>query len=385
MRRRRVVQAGVAFVVLAAGTTGVTTALSTRRAREVAEREERHFPQRLAELADKIEQKRRRLRIPGLSVVVVRRDRVVFLEGFGLRDVDGRLPVTPDTLFGIGSCTKAFTGMAAVISADHGKLSLDDHPRRFLPYFRLSDAEADAHVTLRDLLAHRTGLKAFDDEVWHKNDRLSREAVIRAVMLRPPAAPFRKEFLYNNVMYTAAGECLAKAHASTYERVIRDLILVPLGMKRSNVSLADLERDTNASIGYQGPAEHPKRERRHDLASVAPSGGINSTARDLGQWLRLMLAQGRIEGRRLVSEAAFRELVAPQMPIEGNASYGLGWEVGKTEGGHRFITHAGGAVGHAAHVWLSPDQDAGWAVLANINNTRDFRQMTQWVDTTLLP
>lgn len=354
-------------------------------ARQAAEREERAFPGRLRTLEEQFEQQRKRLRIPGAALVVVRHDRLVFLRGFGLREVERQRPVTPDTLFGIGSCTKAFTAMSAVISADRGLLSLDDSPRKFLPYFRLADPQANAGVTLRDLLAHRTGLKAFDDDVWHQDDRLPREAVIRAVMLRPPAAPFRKEFLYNNVMYAAAGECVGKANGSTWEQVIQASLFTPLQMTRSTVSLASVERDPDAAVGYEGAGKRPRRERRHDLRNVAPAGGIYSTARDMGQWLRLMLARGRIGGQRLVSDASFREVVTPQMLIEGNASYGLGWEMGRTEAGVPYLTHAGGAVGHAAHMWISPKQDTGWVVLANVNNTRPFRELTQLVDRSLLP
>jgi CubicO group peptidase (beta-lactamase class C family) len=123
------------------------------------------FTQRLARLERLIEKERQRLQIPGLAVVIVHHDQVVFQKGFGFRDIEAQLPVTSDSLFGIGSCTKAFTGLVAVMSADAGKLSLDDSPKKFLPYFQLADPKADAQVTLLDMLTHRTGLKTLDDEV----------------------------------------------------------------------------------------------------------------------------------------------------------------------------------------------------------------------------
>lgn len=116
------------------------------------------LPTRLTAIADAIEAQRRSLGVPGAAVVIVRDDRVLLLRGFGLRDAEAGLPVTPQTLFHIGSCTKPFTALAAVISADHGVVSLDDPPRKFLSYFTLRDPEADAKVTLRDLLSHRTGV-----------------------------------------------------------------------------------------------------------------------------------------------------------------------------------------------------------------------------------
>ena len=202
----------------------------------------RHFRHRLARLESLIEKQRQTLQIPGLAVVVIHQDQVVFLKGFGFRDLETHLPITPDSLFGIGSCTKAFTGLAAVISAEMGKLSLEDSPKKFLPYFQMSDAKADAQATLLDMLTHRTGLKAYDDEVWHKDDKLSREEVIKAVMLKPPSAKFRTKFQYNNVMYSAVGECIGIANNSSWEGVISNRIFQPLEMNSSNTSMRAMRK-----------------------------------------------------------------------------------------------------------------------------------------------
>src|SRR5262249_21434924 len=115
-----------------------------------------------------------------------------------------------------------------------------------------------------------------------------------------------------------------------------------------------------------------------------PAGAINSSAREMGQWIRLMLGEGAIDGRRLVSERGYRELVSPQIATEAGASYGLGWELGR-EGGSRYVAHDGGAVGHAAHVWLCPAKHRGGAVLANVNDGRQFKEIVRLVDSSLLP
>src|SRR5262245_59513258 len=121
---------------------------------------------RLAAIEKAVEAKRRELNVPGLSIVIVQDGRTLLLKGFGLRDVKRKLPVTPDTLFPIASCTKAFTAMAAVIAVDEGKLSIDDSPKKYLPYFKLTDPDADAQVTIRDLLSHRTGIGEDDARIW---------------------------------------------------------------------------------------------------------------------------------------------------------------------------------------------------------------------------
>src|SRR5262249_11443881 len=144
------------------------------------------YRRRLAAIEKTIDEKRKELGIPGVSLVIVKDDRVIYLKGLGVKDVERRLPVTPDTLFAIGSCTKAFTAMAAMMSVDEGKLSLDDSPKKFLPYFKLMDAEADAKITIRDMLSHRSGLLG-TDLLW-ASAVLSREEVIRAVAFAKPTA-----------------------------------------------------------------------------------------------------------------------------------------------------------------------------------------------------
>ena len=116
----------------------------------------------LAAIEKTIDDKRKELGIPGISLAIVKDDKVIYLKGLGVKDFERQVPVTPDTRFAIGSASKAFTGMLAVISADEGKLSLDDSPKKFLPYFTLRDPDAAAKITIRDLLAHRSGLNRTD-------------------------------------------------------------------------------------------------------------------------------------------------------------------------------------------------------------------------------
>src|SRR6266550_8270220 len=101
-----------------------------------------------------LEQQRHERHLPGLAFAIVKNDHVIYRRALGLRDVEYNLPVTANTLFPIGSCTKAFTSMAIALGQDRGVLSLDDHPRKYLPDFRMADPEADAAVTLRDMLSH---------------------------------------------------------------------------------------------------------------------------------------------------------------------------------------------------------------------------------------
>ena len=112
----------------------------------------------LATIEEKVEARRKELGIPGMSLVIVKDDQVILSKGFGYRDFENKVPVTPDTQFAIGSSTKAFTALSVLMTADEGKLSLDASPKTVLPYFKMADHETDKNITIRDLLTHTSGL-----------------------------------------------------------------------------------------------------------------------------------------------------------------------------------------------------------------------------------
>jgi CubicO group peptidase (beta-lactamase class C family) len=321
---------------------------------------------RLAAVEKAVEEKRQQLGIPGLSLVIVKDDRVVYMKGLGFKDFERKVPVTPDTLFAIGSSSKAFTAMLLAMAADEGKLSLDDSPKKFLPYFKLQDPEADAKITLRDLLSHSSGLNR-TDLAWISGV-LSREEVIRVAAQAKPTAKLREKFQYQNVMYAAAGEIVGRVENSTWEKLISERILRPLGMKGSNTSVPEMQKARDYSFGYvyEDATKETRRVPTRNLPAIAPAGAINSSARDMAQWLRLMLGGGVFEGKRLVSEKSFEELVKPQMKIQGPVSYGLGWFLRDWKG-HKVVEHGGNIDGFNAQVALMPDQRLGFVMLTNVS------------------
>jgi CubicO group peptidase (beta-lactamase class C family) len=320
---------------------------------------------RLAAVERAIDERRRELGIPGLSLVIVKDDRVIYMKGLGYKDFEHKLPVTPDTLFAIGSSSKAFTAMLAAMAADDGKLSLDDPPRKFLPYFRLQDPDADSRITVRDLLSHASGLNR-TDLAWITG-ALDREEVIRAAATAKPTAKLREKFQYQNVMFSAAGECVARAEGASWEKLIQERIFKPLGMKATTTNVPDMHRAPDYSLGYVYD-EDTKETRQlptRNFPQVAAAGAINSNARDMAQWLRLMLGGGAFEGRRLVSEKSFAELLKPQMKVVGNVDYGLGWFL-RDWHGHKVAEHGGNIDGFNAEVALMPDQRLGFVLLTNV-------------------
>ena len=321
---------------------------------------------KLAAVEKAVEEKRQALGIPGLSLVIVKDDKVVYMKGLGYKDFEQKAPVTPDTRFAIGSSSKAFTAMLLAMAADGGKLSLDDSPKKFLPYFKLQDPEADAKITLRDLLAHSSGLNR-TDLAWISGV-LNREEVIRVAAQAKPTAKLREKFQYQNVMYAAAGEIVGRVENSTWERLISERIFRPLGMKGSDTSVAEMRKARDYSFGYvyEEATKETRRVPTRDLPAIAPAGAINSSARDMAQWLRLMLGGGVFEGKRLVSEKSFEELIKPQTKVAGNVSYGLGWFLREWKG-HKVVEHGGNIDGFNAQVALMPDQRLGFVMLTNVS------------------
>lgn len=320
---------------------------------------------RLANIEKTLDEKRMGYGIPGVSLVIVRDDKIIYMKGLGYKDLEKKVPVTPDTLFAIGSSTKAFTALTVLLSADGGKLSLDDSPKKYLPYFKMYDPEADAKINIRDLLSHNSGLNRTD--LAFAVGTLNREEVIRVAGLAHPTAKFREKFQYQNVMFTVAGEVAARAQGTTWEKLVQKRILTPLGMKNSDLTVKAMESSRDFSYGYTYNTDTKinKRVPMRDVPSAAPAGAINSSARDMAEWLRFLLNGGVYNGKRLVSEKGFTEFTSPQMKMTPKISYGLGWFL-REWNGHKVIEHGGNIDGFNAEVAWMPDQKLGFVLLTNL-------------------
>jgi CubicO group peptidase (beta-lactamase class C family) len=318
-------------------------------------------------------------KVPGVAVAIVRDDRIVYLKGHGVKVTGGKAAVTPDTLFPLGSCTKAFTTTAMALLVDEGKMSWDDPVRKYLSYFHLSDPLADAQVRLRDLVTHRTGL-ASHDLLWYHAAWSPEEAVRRAGRL-PLDRPFRTAFQYQTTMFTAAGLAVASAAKMPWDRFIEKRLFVPLGMTTAGCTTNTFKSEDRASghrLNGRGEAE-PLAEW-YPLTEPEPAGSIHASARDLAQWLRFHLAEGKIGSKRLVTAANLRVTHTPQMVIrlEGESalhpdtnqmSYGMGWVI-QDYRGRLLVSHAGVIDGFRVHITLLPREHLGFVILTNLYQTR---------------
>lgn len=308
------------------------------------------------------------LHVPGASLVIVKDGKVVLIKGFGKRDVSRDLPVTPDTLFAIGSSTKAFTAALVSMAADEGKLSLSDSPTKYLPYFHMEDPEADKSIKISDLMSHRSGLMR-TDLIWYPQT-LTSEEIISSIAQMKPTAKIGQRFQYQNVMFNAAGRIAGVAEGKTWEDLLKTRILEPLHMDGSNVSVPVAEAAKDHSLGYvdvptkSGWINVPMRS----ITSVAPAGAINSNAKDMAKWVQFMLDGGVANGKRLISEKAFADLTAKHMAMSPTINYGYGWMVHDWNG-HQVAEHGGNIDGFSAMVAFMPDQHLGFAMLTNLSAT----------------
>jgi CubicO group peptidase (beta-lactamase class C family) len=324
-------------------------------------------------------------KVPGASVAIVKDGSVVYMKGFGVRDVRTNQPVTPDTLFDIGSCTKAFTSAAVAMLVDDGKMQWDGKVSEYIPFFHLYDPEADEHVTMRDLLTHRTGVPG-NDLMWSIRPDVPREELVRSLALAKPNAGFRETFQYQNVMYVAAGYAVGLVAHTTWDDFVKARIFQPLGMTESDTSSIDAQKSPDFAAPHrQNPDGTVSAIQWRNIDSVGPAGSINSSGRDMSKWLILQLNGGEYEGKRLISEKNVREMHIPQMvippdgeiptvffPDSTQLSYGLGWFV-QDYHGHQLIIHAGDIDGFATMVVLIPEIHTGYFVV--INSSSVYRQV----------
>jgi CubicO group peptidase (beta-lactamase class C family) len=206
--------------------------------------------ERLDLLVEKLEQQRQTSHVPGMAIAVVKDDEVILTHGFGLADIEVETPVTPNTIFAIGSSTKAFTSTLVGMLVDEGKMDWDDPVSKYVPYFQMNveSDDADAELLLRDVLSHRSGFTRMG--LLFASGKIPREEVLLDSTRAEPYAPLRMKFYYSNVMYMSAGIAAGKVASTDWDTLVEERIFEPLGMDSSTTSVIDAEKDTRLAKGY---------------------------------------------------------------------------------------------------------------------------------------
>jgi CubicO group peptidase (beta-lactamase class C family) len=341
--------------------------------------------QRLERLVDILEQKRREFHVPGMALAVVKDDRIILARGFGLADMEAQRSVTPETVFAIGSSSKAFGTSLIGMLVDEGKMKWDDPIVRHLPYFKLkiNGPKEGAQVTLRDLLCHRTGLMRMNLLLLHAG--ASREEALRLATQAEPMVGFRKSFHYTNVMHTAAGEAAARAEGKDWDSLIRERIFDPLDMAHTTTSVQTASKGPHIATGYiwEEYVQRSKPLALRPLDIMGPAGAIHSCASDMANWVRFQLKQGEFEGKRLLSESSHQETWTPQFLFSENNAYALGWFV-QDWNGQLLVQHGGGVDGFSTQVALLPESQLGYVLLCNNQSSPLTRASMNIVWETLL-
>jgi CubicO group peptidase (beta-lactamase class C family) len=317
----------------------------------------------------------RTFEVPGLAMAIIKNDEVIFLRGFGYRDLENKIPMTPDTLLAIGSSTKAFTVFTLGTLVDQGLMEWDKPVRNYISWFRLYDPFASERLTPRDMVTHRSGLPRHD-LVWYNNYTASREAFVRRLAFLEPTADLREKFQYNNLMFLTAGYLAEVLTGKKWEEAVREKVLNPLEMTRTNFSVKDSQKDSDFSQPYDERGGKIQRIPFRDITNIGPAGSINSSANEMANWVIVHVNGGKFKGKQIIDAAILEDMHLSHMPLGETperpeitpTEYGMGWFT-DTYRGHSRVSHGGNIDGFSALVSILPQDRIGFVILTNKNGT----------------
>jgi CubicO group peptidase (beta-lactamase class C family) len=312
--------------------------------------------------------------VPGAGVGIVYKNKLVFAKGYGYRNIEKKQPVTPNTLFQIASNTKLFTATAIGFLVDEGKLDWDKPIKQYVPQIQFYNDELNANVTIRDMLSHRTGISRHDN-IWYKSD-FSRQELFDRIQYLEPSIPLRQGYLYNNLMYGAAGSIVEYISHQTWEEFVTDRIFKPLGMSHSMFITEDMIKQADFMSPYYEKrdtsllAPYPFYTK---FQGVGPCGSIISSIDDLSKWVIAQLHRGKYNGKQIIPAAVVKETMQPASLTASvpdkyfenlNSIYGMGRGSSSYKGHYR-IQHGGAIGGIYSQISIMPADSMGIIVFTN--------------------
>jgi CubicO group peptidase (beta-lactamase class C family) len=343
-----------------------------------------------ADLDDYTARAMKTFEVPGMAIAIVKDGKVVLLKGYGVRKLGEATPVDENTLFGIGSNTKAFTAAALATLVDQGKISWDDPVYERLRGFEMYDPYVAKEMRIRDLLCHRSGLGLGEgDLMFWPHTTFTRDEVVYRLRYLKPKTSFRTTYAYNNLMFVTAGQVVAEISGKSWDDYIRERFFVPLGMNHSNTSTTAFKAGDNWATPHSKVDGKLQAIALENLDNAGPAGSINSSVADMSKWVLLQLNHGKIPGTetRIFSEQASREMWAQQMivPVTPRppelknlqaqfGGYGMGWGL-RDYKGRKLVSHSGGVAGFVTRVMLVPEENLGVVVLTNAEEGGAFESV----------
>jgi CubicO group peptidase (beta-lactamase class C family) len=328
--------------------------------------------------------------VPGIAVAIVKDGKIVLAKGFGVRKLGESTPVDENTLFGIGSNTKAFTAAALATLVDEGKISWDDPVYEHLKGFQMYDPYVSKEMRIRDLLCHRSGLGLGEgDLMFWPHTTFTRDEVVYRLRFLKPVTSFRTHFAYNNLMFLTAGQVVAEVSGKSWDDYLREKIFLPLGMKTTNTSTNAFRPGANWATPHSIVDGKLQAIPLENLDNAGPAGSIHSSVAEMSQWLLLQLNHGKIPGSetRVFSEKSSKEMWAQQSILGINdgpeelkllrahfSGYGLGWFL-RDYKGRKLVGHTGGVAGYVTRVLLVPEENLGIVILTNAEQDFAFESI----------
>jgi CubicO group peptidase (beta-lactamase class C family) len=323
--------------------------------------------------------------IPGVAVCIVKNGKVVMMKGYGVKDYDTKGKVDENTLFMIGSNSKAFTATAlAMLDADK-KLSLDENVTKWIPEFKLDNKAAGEQAIIRDLLCHRIGFRTFQGDFTYWTSNLTREEVIEKMSHIKATYPFRTTWGYTNAAFLTAGQIIPKATGMQWEDFVKAKIFDPLEMKNTLALSKDFPNASNKCSAYTKSEGKLVKIPFCMIDNLAPAGSIGSSVNDMSHWVMMQLDNGRYNGQQVIPSQAIAQTRVPHS-ILGNggamfneshfALYGLGWFL-QEYCGRKIVAHTGGVDGFVTSVTLIPEEKLGIIVFTNTDQN-SFYEALKW-------
>ncbi len=312
--------------------------------------------------------------VPGCGIGIIVKDKLVFAKGYGYRDLENKLPVTPNTLFQIASNTKLFTATAVGFLVEEGKLDWDKPIKNYVPQIQFYNNELNANVTIRDMLSHRTGISRHD-AIWYKSD-FTRQQLFDRIKYLEPSIPLRQGSLYNNLMYAAAGQIVEILSGKTWEAYVSEKIFTPLNMSHSMFAVREMQKQPDFMIPY-----YEKRDTSILLPlplytqqqGIGPAGSIISSINDLSTWLIAQMHGGKLNNKKVIPSSIIKETMVPAMATASvpdkyfenlNSIYGMGRFTSSYKG--HYLTQHGGAIGGIySNISFMPADSIGVIVFTN--------------------
>lgn len=333
--------------------------------------------ERLKGLEQKLETILEVTKAPGFSIAIVEGDKIIYASGFGYRDYDNKIPADANTLYPIGSVTKAFTSSLLGQLRQEDKISFEDSPVKYLPELKFYNNEMAGSINLKDLMSHRTGLPRHDLS-WYMFPSASKDSLISRIRHMEPFTEVRQQWYYNNFMFLVQGVIAERITGKTWEENISERFFQPLGMERSNVSLGELKQASNVAKGYELKKDSIISEMDYyDIAGMSPAGAINSSVNDMAKWLMTWINNGEFNNKQILPEAYVTEAISSQMVIGPGlpseelpgvhfSNYGFAWGLTSYKGHYR-VDHGGNLAGFSANMSFFPTDSIGIIVLSNQN------------------